>query len=202
MHLVFFIASIFSSKDTIITVVVSRVIVINILVIVVIASSNTIITIVTVVVSRDAFSWSAYSLPCRQHHHFQHHLLSSSNATSPNLHRHQHYFAWSFIIIIVPPSSLSLSSSIGIILHHDFGEDWFQSLTFTILMGVTTAHFPGGDQIIARLHSIFILVQVSLHFPLARITFDRLPFQFRWGLQPLTFLVGIESLLACTPFSF
>ena len=34
------------------------------------------------------------------------------------------------------------------------------------------------------------------------IDFERSPSQFRWGSQPLTFLVGIESLLACMPFSF
>ena len=79
------------------------------------------------------------------------------------------------IIISVPPSSLSLSLSIGIVLNHDFGENWFRLLTFPILVGVTTAHFPGGDQIIAHLHSIFILVQVLLHFPWARIDFDRSP---------------------------
>ena len=133
------------TRVTIVTVLASRLIVINILsfrdviIIVVVDSRDIIVTIVTVVVSRDASSSSSSSLPCLQHHHFQQLLFSSSNATSPNLHHHQHYFAWCFIIIVVPPSSLSLSSSssIGIILHHDFGDDWFRLLTFLVPMGVT-----------------------------------------------------------------
>ena len=85
-----------------------------------------IVTIVTVDPCREASSSSSSSLPRLRHHHFSAPLVVFINATSPNLYRHQHYFAWSFIIIIVPRSSLSLSSSIGIILHHDFGEDWFR----------------------------------------------------------------------------
>ena len=42
-------------------------------------------------------------------------------------------------------------------------------------MGLTTAHFPSGDQIIARLYAIFILVHISLPFPLTMIIFDRSP---------------------------
>ena len=38
-------------------------------------------------------------------------------------------------------------------------------------MGVTIAHFLGGDQNIACLHSVLIPAQVSLHFLLERINF-------------------------------
>ena len=45
-------------------------------------------------------------------------------------------------------------------------------------MGVTTTHFPSGDRIISRLHSIFILVHILLHFSLMRIDFDHSPSSF------------------------
>ena len=121
----------------------------------------------------DSLTKRSSPLPHLRHHHFSTPLVVFNNATLPNLHHHQHYFAWSFIIIIVPPSSLSLS--IGIIFHHDFGEDWFWSLSITVPVGVTTTHFPDGDQIVACLHSIFILVHILLNFPLTSIDFDHSP---------------------------
>ena len=131
----------------------------------------------------DSLTKRSSPLPHLRHHHFSTPLVVFNNATLPNLHHHQHYFAWSFIIIIVPPSSLSLSSSIGIILHHDFGEDWFRSLTFPVPMGVTTAHLHGGDWLIACLHSIFILVHVHSTF-------------LWWGsisIAPLVVMVGVTT---------
>ena len=104
-------------------------------------------------------------------------------------------------------SSSSSSSSLSCFWHHHFQHFLLSSSNRLILIAhlhssswVTTACFPGQDQIIAHLHSIFISVQVSFHFPLAMIASDHSSSQFRWGLQPLTFLVMIESLLAYTPF--
>ena len=63
-------------------------------------------------------------------------------------------------------------------------------------MGVTTADFPGGDWIIACLHSNFILVYISLHFPLKRIYFYRTPSSFGGGQNHSLSWRGSRQFLA------
>ena len=70
-------------------------------------------------------------------------------------------------------------------------------------MGVT--NFRGGDHFIARLHRIFILVHISLHFPLTRIDFDRSPSTSRGGHNHSLSWWGSHRFLAnatdCVVFS-